>query len=191
MDDRCVRQQPVGARLMVVGHDDVDAGGAGCGDLLDCGDRAVDGDQQAGAAFRQPLDRAQRKAVAVLDATRQEPVDVPAEAAQRTHEDRRRADAVDVVVAVDRDACPAAHMREDQRDRVIDPRERARRVCLVGAEERTRSDRLRQSAPHEHLRERAADAERRAQCLDRSRIARCQRKPPSRRRLRRRGGSSG
>ena len=47
VDDRRVGQRAVGARAVVVGDDHVDAGRARGGDLLDGGDRAVDGDQQA------------------------------------------------------------------------------------------------------------------------------------------------
>jgi hypothetical protein len=56
MDDRRVREQPVGARAVMVGDDDVDAGGAGRRDLLDRGDGAVGGDEQAGAPLREPRD---------------------------------------------------------------------------------------------------------------------------------------
>ena len=78
-------------------------------DLGDRGDRAVDGHQQAGPARGEPLDRRGGEPVAVVDAARQVPVDVGAERPQRAHEDRGRADAVDVVVAVHGD--PRARAR--------------------------------------------------------------------------------
>ena len=97
-------------------------------DLLDGRDRAVDGDQQPRAARGQPPDGRRREAVAVADAVGQVAVDVGAERAQRAHEDRRRADAVDVVVAVDGD--PRAGARRARRiiaTASLDARERARR----------------------------------------------------------------
>ena len=102
--DRRVRQPAVGARRVVVGDDDVEPGGARRGDLVDRGDRAVDGHEQVGAARGEPLDRRRGEAVAVVDPARQVPVDVGAERAQRADEHGGRADAVDVVVAVDGDA---------------------------------------------------------------------------------------
>ena len=66
------------------------------------------------AARGQPLDRRAREPVAVVDPARQVPVDVRAERAQRAHEDRGRADAVDVVVAVDGDPRAALDVLEDR-----------------------------------------------------------------------------
>ena len=54
-------------------------------------------------------------------------------------------------------------MVQDQRDRVVHARERARVVALVGVQERARRRRVAEPAPHEHLRERARAAERRPQ----------------------------
>ncbi len=50
------RAAAVGARRVVVGDDDIDAGRARRGDLLDRGDPAVDGDEQIGAARGEPRD---------------------------------------------------------------------------------------------------------------------------------------
>ena len=118
--DRRVGQDAVGARAVVVGDDDVDAGGARRGDLVDGGDRAVGGDQQLRPARGEALHGRGRQAVAVLGAAGQKPVDVGAERAQDADEDRRRADAVDVVVAVDRDAPARAHVVEHARADGVD-----------------------------------------------------------------------
>ena len=77
--DRRVGQRPVGARAVVVGDDDVHAGGARLRDLVDRGDRAVGGEQQARAALGQALDRRRAQPVAVLGAAGQVPVHVGAE----------------------------------------------------------------------------------------------------------------
>jgi hypothetical protein len=57
VDDRSVGQGAVGARLVVVGDDDVHPRRAGRRDLLDGGDRAVGREQQACAALGEPRDR--------------------------------------------------------------------------------------------------------------------------------------
>jgi hypothetical protein len=88
----------------MIGDDDVEAGGARGGHLLDGRDRAVDGHEEAGAARGEPLHRGEREPVAVVDPARQVPVDVRAERAQCAHQHRRGAHAIDVVVAVHRDA---------------------------------------------------------------------------------------
>ena len=80
VDDRRVGQRAVGARAWWSVTTHVDAGRARGGDLLDGGDRAVDGDQQLRPARGEPLDRRQRQAVAVVDAAGQVPVDVGPEA---------------------------------------------------------------------------------------------------------------
>ena len=77
--DRRIGQRAVGARAVVVGDDDVQAERARPRDLLDRGDRAVGGQQQARAALGQPLDRRGAQAVAVLGAAGQVPVDVGAQ----------------------------------------------------------------------------------------------------------------
>ena len=123
-------------------------------DLLDRGDRAVDRDQQVRAARGQLLDRRAREPVAVVDPARQVPVDVRAERAQRAHEDRGRAHAVDVVVAVDGDPRPALDVLEDPPRRPSPAPARPPSGCaLAGGQERARGLRLPQPAPHQHLRE--------------------------------------
>src|ERR1700722_20375062 len=126
-------------------------------DLGNRGDRTVGADQQARAALGKAPHGRLRQAIAVAHAVGQVVVDVGAEPAQRSDENRRRADPIDVVVAVDRDPPARSHVTEDRRDRALDPGERARRVLLVGLEDRAGAHRIAQPAPDEHLGERPAD----------------------------------
>jgi hypothetical protein len=143
----------------MVADEHVHPGGTRGGDLVDGRDRAVGGDQQARAAGGQALDGRGRQAVAVLRAAGQKPVDVGAERAQHADEDRRRADAVDVVVAVDRDPAGRVHVLEHERGGDVHPGEGRRIVALVGGKPGAGGVRLAQAAAHEHLRDRVADAE--------------------------------
>ena len=160
VDERRGRQRAVGARAVVVGDHDVHPGRARGGDLLDRGDRAVDGDQQVGAARGKALDRGEGEPVAVVDPARQVPVDVRAERAQRAHEDRGRADAVHVVVAVHGDARAAAGVAEDPLRRLGQPRPGRERMQVGGGEERARRLRLPEPAPNQHLGEHVRAPER-------------------------------
>ena len=122
-------------------------------------DGAVGGDQQPGAARGQPLDGGQAEPVAVARAVGQVPVDVGAERAQRAHQHRRRADAVDVVVAVHGDPRRAREVRTDQRDAPAPmPAEGARRDGAPRAPGTRGARGIAQAAAHEHLRERVAHA---------------------------------
>ena len=159
MHDRHGGQRAVGAGLVVVGHHDVHAGGAGGGHLVHGGDRAVGGQEQARPALGQPLDGAHREAVAVLGPAGQEPVAVRAQRTQDPDQDRRRGHAVDVVVAVHRDPRPVADVAEDQRDRLVDPGEARRVVRVLALQKRPCGRRTVEPAPHQHLRERAAHPE--------------------------------
>ncbi len=100
-DDRAVRQR-VG-RPVVVGHDHVEPELLRACDLLDRSDSAVDRDHECAALLGEPCDRLARDAVALVEAARQVPADVRAELAQADDRERRGADPVDVVVAVDAD----------------------------------------------------------------------------------------
>ena len=130
-------------------------------DLLDRGDGAVDGDQQLRPAGRQPLHRGAGEPVAVVDPARQVPVDVRAERAQRAHQDRGRADAVDVVVAVHGDPRGPRWPRI-RRGGLASPARR-RADALAGGQERARRLRLAEPAAHEHLRQHVRAAELRGQ----------------------------
>ena len=100
MHDRACGQ--LRARAVMVGDDHVHAELAGARDLRTRGDAAVGGDQQPGAGGVQLLDARDRQAVALV-AAGQPHVTCAPRAPQGADEHRRRADAVDVVVAVDRD----------------------------------------------------------------------------------------
>ena len=138
MHDRGIGQRPVGARAVMVGDDDVQAEGTGLRDLVDRGDGAVGGEQQARAALGEPLHRRRAEPVAVLRAAGQVGVHVGSEDPQHAHEDGGRADAVDVVVAVDRRARARAHVREDQIDRGVDPGEGPEVMPLARRQPRAR-----------------------------------------------------
>ncbi len=103
-DDRAVRQHL--SRSMVVRDDDVEPALPGLGDLLDGRDPAVDGEDEADAVVREARQRLPRDAVAFLEPARQVPHDVGAELPEKEDGQRRRADAVDVVVAVYADPNP-------------------------------------------------------------------------------------
>jgi hypothetical protein len=103
VNDRAVRQAPVDPRCVVVGYDDVEARGPRELHLVHGGDRAVDREQQVAVASGEPPHGFLRQSVAIVDSPRQEPPYVRAQRAQRPDHDRRGADAVDVVVAVNDD----------------------------------------------------------------------------------------
>jgi hypothetical protein len=89
---------------MVVCDHDVEAERSGTYDLGDGGDPAVDGQHEAAAVFCQPVERLAGDAVALLEAARQVPRDVGPELAENEYRERRGADPVGVVVAMDADA---------------------------------------------------------------------------------------
>ena len=157
--DRRVGQVAVGPRAVVVGDDHVHPGRPGARDLLDGRDRAVDGHEQSGAALRQPVDGRGGEPVAVAGAVGQVPVDVGADRAQRPDQDRGRAHAVDVVVAVDRDPAAAAHVGEDLLGGVAQAAEGVQRVLVGARQERARGGRLAHPAAHEDLREHVRHAQ--------------------------------
>ena len=102
--DRRVGQRAVGARRVVVGDHDVHArarAAAATSSTAVIAQSAVTSSLVPFAASRSTVCGVQP--VAVLEAARQVEVDRGAEPAQHADEDRRRADAVDVVVAVDGD----------------------------------------------------------------------------------------
>ena len=137
---------------MVVGDDDIHAELAGPRDGLGRRDAAVDGQQQARAGRRELLDARDRDAVAVLEATGQEGLDLGAEQAEHLHRERRRADAVDVVVAVDDDAAAGGDRALDERAGLRHVPERERVVQrAVAVQEGARAAGVGQAAPDEHL----------------------------------------
>ena len=125
----------LGGGLVVVGDDDVDAARLRGGDLRNRSDAAVGGDQQAGATSRELVDRRQGEPVAILHPAGDEPIAVGAELSERPDQDRRGRDAVDVIVAVDRDALAGGDRGADRADRLANPLELGRVMPLVGREE--------------------------------------------------------
>ena len=101
-DDRAVRQ--LVSRPVVVGDDDVEPQLFRAGHLGDRGDPAVHGDDEGAPVAGQSVERLAGDAVALLEPAREVPGDVCAELPQDEHGERRGADPVRVVVAVDTDA---------------------------------------------------------------------------------------
>ena len=161
--ERRVRQRAVRARAVMVGDHDVEPERPRRGHLLDRGDRAVDGDQQVRPARGELVDRGAGEPVAVVDPARQVPVHVGAERAQRAHEDRRRAHAVDVVVAVHGDPRAALDVAVDVRGGLGEPRPLGQRVRVLRRQERAGRGGLPQPAAHQHLRDHVRAAELRRQ----------------------------
>ena len=148
---------------MVVGDDHVDPEPAGLVDLGDGGDAAVDREDELHAVLGEPRDRRRGDAVALLEPAREVPDDVGAELPQRQRRERRGADPVDVVVAVDADPlAPLDRGAEplDGRGHVTE-QERVVRDAL-GLEEGARRRRDRRAPAHEHGRDGLRDAERAA-----------------------------
>ena len=154
-DERAVRQ-PL-ARPVVVGDDDLEPERLRLGDLVDGGDPAIDGEDETALLARQPRERLQRDAVALLEAARQVPLDLGAELAEDEHGERGRADPVGVVVPVDADplAC-----RDRAPDRVAGSLHVAEEERIVrrplAREERPRGGGVAVAPPDEHARGRLA-----------------------------------
>jgi hypothetical protein len=101
-DDRAVGQRL--RRTVVVGDDHVEPEALRFPHLDVRGDPTVDGEHEAVPVSGQTLQRLARDPVPFVEAAREVPVDVGTEVAQARDRQGGRADAVDVVVAVDADA---------------------------------------------------------------------------------------
>src|SRR5438874_400759 len=97
----------------MVGDDHLEAACLRLGDLRDGGDAAVDGEHEPAALVGEPRQRRPSHAVALVEAARQMPDDVGSELAQQEDGERRRGNAVDVVVAVHADAPALGHRGTD------------------------------------------------------------------------------
>ena len=139
-DDRVQDRAPgqLRARLMVVGDDHLEPGAERRLDLGDGADPAVGGQQQRGAALGQLGDGRLGEPVAVLEPAGDQPVALGAQLAQRADQDRGRADAVDVVVAVHGDPAPGGDRGPDPLDHLRHRVELERVVVLGRGEERSR-----------------------------------------------------
>ena len=149
---------------MVVGHDHVEPERLRAGDLVDRRDPTVHGEHERVPVLGEPLDRLAREPVPLVEAAREVPVDVGAELAQAYDRERRRADPVDVVVAVDADALAG-------RDRGSDalagcarvPEERRIVARRLGRQERPSAFGVAVPAPDEDAGGGPADPERRGE----------------------------
>src|SRR5262245_8511147 len=122
---------------------------------------AVHADQEAAALLGEPLDRRLGHAVAVGEPARQERAHARPSPLQRPDQDRRRGDAVAVVVAVDDDRLAPLDRPHHAVGRLRDAGDRLRRIeGAVGVEERPGLGRVRQAPPHERPRERLRAAQR-------------------------------
>ena len=120
----------------MVGDDHVEAARLRGSDLLGRRDPTVDRQEQAAALVGEPRDRVARDAVTFLEAARQVPLDVGAERAKRQDGERRGADAVHVVVAVDADPRSVGDRRANpfDRDCHVPEQKRIVRLDLAGDE---------------------------------------------------------
>ncbi len=98
---------------------------------LGAANAAVHRNHQRDALGVQAIDRGRLQAVAVAQPLRDEVHDVAADELQRAPEDDRRCDAVDVVIAVDRDPLLARHPRHDAIDGDAHVGERHRVVQMI------------------------------------------------------------
>ena len=103
--------------LVVIGDDEIDAELARPPRGVGAANAAVDRHDDVDLLGVQPIDRRRLQAVAVAQPLRDEVDDLAAEHLERAPEDDGRGDAVDVVVAVDRDPLAA-------RQRPLEPRRR-------------------------------------------------------------------
>ncbi len=170
MHDLAVGQAAVRPWGVVVAHHHVEPGLARGGDLVNGSDRAVDGEQQAGAAIGQPANRPERQPVPVRQPVRQVPPHVGIAGPQRAHHDRGRAHSVDVVIAVHDDPAAASDVPVDQAHRSIDPGERAGLMRLLRIEKRPGRCGIANAAADEYLREDVTDAELPAQGQGRGQV---------------------
>jgi hypothetical protein len=158
-DDWALGQLVTGT--VVVGHDDLQPELARPANLVDRGDPAVDRQDETAALVGEAFERVAADAVALVEPARQMPLHVGAELSQDEHREHRRADAVDVVVAVHADALAV-------RDRGADPVDRGAHVSdqqrvvqrLLAGEKRPRRFGVAVSAPDEHACRDLAEAER-------------------------------
>ena len=84
------------------------------GDLFDSRDPAVDGHDEAATLFGEARDRVPLQAVSLVEPARHVSLDVGAQLAKDQHGERRRADPVRVVVAVDADPLARRNRRADR-----------------------------------------------------------------------------
>ena len=110
--DHRQRQRQLAVGLVVIGDDQIDAEFAGAKRRIGAADAAVHRHDQRDAIGVQPFDRGRLQPIAVLQSLRDEVRDVGAEQLERAAQDDGGRNAIDIVVAVDRDpflACDRGH----------------------------------------------------------------------------------
>ena len=164
-DERAIGQLLTGT--MVVRDDDVEPELSRARNLVDGSDSTVDRHHEPEALLGNPCERLLGDAVPLLEAAREMPLDIGSELAQDDDRKRRRADAVDVVVAVDADPCPGRNRVADHVARRPHVTERVRVVRDgLGGEEGSRLPGVAVPSPDENARGRLADRERFRKRLD-------------------------
>ncbi len=158
MEEQAVRQPFAG--LMVIGDDHLHSGGARGGDLVGAGDPAVGRQQQTGAAGGQLLHPIERQPIAVTEPVGYVPVAARPQLAQGADQDRGRADAVAVVVAVDRDRVPFGDRAPDPLGHLLHRVELERIVHLSRLQEGPRLVDRPVAASHQRHRHRLGERER-------------------------------
>ena len=101
--------------LVMVDHDQVEAGAPGLGQRLECRHAAVDRDHHIGPLLLELQQRRRVGAVALQPAIGDVDADIAADAAEEAQQQRRRRGAVDVVVAEHDDALARAHRAHQPR----------------------------------------------------------------------------
>ncbi len=115
----------------MIRHDDLQAGLPGGGDRQPVRDAAVDGHHQSGTFPAQPPKRGLGHPVPFVVPTGDERLARDTEPPQSVRQDRRRGQAVGVIVAMDHDPFSGVGRRPDGPDRVFHAPERERVVQVV------------------------------------------------------------
>ena len=147
---------------MVIGDDHLQARSACLGDLLGCGDAAVDGENERAPFLPQAGQRVPRDPVPLFEPARKVPLDVGAELAQGAYREGGGADPVRVVVAVYAEAPAGRDGLADEGACGLDVAESERVVPgRLGSQEGPRRVGVAVSPPDEDGCRRVTDAERR------------------------------
>ena len=117
--DERVRVRELGRRVVMVGHDEIDAELARERRLFHRGNATVDADDHLRAVLRELPERRRVQAVALLVAIRYVRTDHEAKLPEGAHQDRRAGDPVDVVVPIDDDALASRERTTEPLDRAI------------------------------------------------------------------------
>ena len=160
--DHRERRRQRGIRFVMVRDDQIDAQFAGAPRRVSATDAAIDRNDQRHAFGMQSVDRCWLQPVAVLETLRDEVDHIGAEQFERAPQDDGGGDAVDVVVAVDRDPLAVGDRAHDPLDRDLHVGERHRIVQLIERriEEARRQLRIADAALAQELRHDRGDVQR-------------------------------